>query len=128
MVRIPHALIKKHRHLLASPLHQSQQGQWRDRLVGDHQVPLCFMHLPSSCIPAPSKCFSPRKLKRKTTGLWSGPCLLSIKEAWLAFSSSGLHIYQGKLETQEGVLLSNNHARLLDLSAYEWNQQRVKPM
>lgn len=88
----------------------------------------CFTHVPSqhpsSCLRTRRKCFSsPRQLKRKATGLWSGNCLLSIRGAWLAFSSPGLHIYQGKLkETQEGVLLSNNHARLLDLSAREWNQ------
>lgn len=125
MVRIPHALIKKHYHLLTSPLHQLQQD---NRLPGCEEASrysqvssISPTQHPSSHLQTQHKCFSPRQLKRKASRLWSGNCLLSIRETWLAFCSPALHIYQGKLkETQEGVLLSNNPARFY-ISAHEWN-------
>lgn len=116
MVRIPHALIKKHYHLLTSPLHQLQQD---NRLAGCEETSrysrvssISPTQHPSSCLQTQHKWFSPRQLKRKASRLWSGNCLLSVRETCLAFSSPALHIYQGKLkETQEGVLLFNNPAR-----------------
>lgn len=115
MVRIPRALIKKHYHLLTS-LHQLQQ---ENRLAGCKETSRCSRvpsisptQHPSSRLQTQHEWFPPRQPKRKASRLWSGDCLLSIRETWSGFSSPALHIYQGKLkETQEGVLLSNNPAR-----------------
>lgn len=86
-----------------------------------------FLPASSCCLRARQERCSQRQLKGEVTELWSGICPLSISEAWLALSSSGLHIYQAKLEeTQEGVLLSNNCAKLLHLSAHEYNQSALE--